>query len=109
MCLQSVFLSKKFRSIANLEQLDVCPLQRRPLRVLQFQAVKYISGDIFIFSYFRIKQVLRSLAPGITIKCSYFCGGIHFLLGHAKWLRQWNSPNMAAPWRKALFLYMQSN
>ena len=50
-----------------------------------------------------MKQVLRSLAAGIIIECSHFCGGIHFLLGHAKWPRQWNSPNMAAPWRKTLF------
>ena len=28
-------------------------------------------------------QVLCSLASAITIMCSHFCGGIHFLLGHA--------------------------
>ena len=31
------------------------------------------------------KQVLCSLAPSITTKCTHFCRGIHFLLGHAKW------------------------
>ena len=58
-------------------------------------------------SFFLIEQVLRSLSPGIIIECSHFCGGMHFLLAHAKWPRWWNSPNMATPWRKTLFLYMQ--
>ena len=35
--------------------------------------------------FFIYEQVLRSLAPSITIKCTHFCWGIHFLLGHAKW------------------------
>ena len=45
-------------------------------------------GKIIPVLIFSTKQVLRSLAPGIIIKCSHFCRGIHIFCwaiqnGHA--------------------------